>query len=194
MKKIIFLLLCIPFCWACEANKSPRPFAGDRQFQTTDPARLYFKNIKSIAYYRTRKPHSEIDIYQARKSSRIDKRPILYTQILDNWLDNEAYIFLEKNAFPNFASPLTIKAESDTLSKIFDIDVFSKKKQYEFAENLFKALNNKQKLSVKTKEESFVPIFQNYQDKANFMMTMKDYYRLIDLERKRKLKKTSKKG
>lgn len=188
MKKFNYLLLCIAFCWACESNKSPKSFAGDRQFQTTDPARLYFNNIRSVAYYRTRKPHSKIDIYQVRKFARTDKRPILYPQILDNWLENEAYLFLEKNAFPEFASPLTIKAESDTLSTTFEIDVFNKKKQYAFAENIFKALKNGQELSVKTKEESYVPIFQNYQDKSNFMMTMQDYYRLIDLERKDKRK------
>lgn len=187
MKRIIFLLFSITFCWACESNKSSKPFTGDRQFQTTDPARLYFKNIRSIAYYRTRKPHSEIDIYEARKSARTDKRPILYPQILDNWLDNEAYIFIEKNAFSKFASPLTVKAESDSLSTVFEIAIFNKKNQYEFAENIFQALKNSQELSVKTKEDAFVPIFQNYQDKSNFMMTMQDYYRLIELDRKDKL-------
>ncbi len=184
MKKIIFLLFSISICLACESNKQPKAFTGDRQFQTTDPSRLYFKNIRSIAYYRTRKPHSDIDIYQVRKFSRTDKRPIIYPQILDNWLDNEAYIFLEKNAFPKFASPLTIKAESDSLSTTFEIDIFNKKNQYEFASSIFNALSNGQELSVKTKEASFVPIFQNYQDKSNFMMTMRDYYGLIELDRK----------
>lgn len=184
MKKIIFLLFSISICLACESNKQPKAFTGDRQFQTTDPSRLYFKNIRSIAYYRTRKLHSEIDIYQVRKFSRTDKRPIIYPQILDNWLDNEAYIFLEKNAFPKFASPLMIKAESDSLLTTFEIDIFNKKNQYEFASSIFNALNNGQELSVKTKEEAFVPIFQNYQDKSNFMMTMRDYYRLIELDRK----------
>jgi len=187
MIKYIYLLLCISFFLACESNKSPKKITGDRQFQTTDPSRLYFKNIKSVAYYRTRKRHSEIDIYQVRKFSRTNKRPILYPQILDNWLDNEAYIFIEKNAFPKYASPLTIKATKDTLSTIFEIDIFNKKNQYEFVENIYQALKNRAELSVKTKEESFVPIFQNYQDKSNFMMTIRDYYRLIELARKAKL-------
>jgi len=185
MKKFIYLLICLSFLWTCESNKPPKAFNGERQFQTTDPARLYFKNIRSVAYYRTRKLHSEIDIYQVRKFSRTDKRPIIYPQILDNWLDNEAYIFVEKNAFPKFASPLTIKAESDSLSMTFDIDIFNKKNQYEFATNIFNSLKKGQELSVKTKEEAFVPIFQNYQDKSNFLMTMRDYYSLIELERKK---------
>ncbi len=187
MKKFIYLLFCISFCWACDTKKPAKPFAGDRQFQTTDPARLYFKNIRSIAYYRTRKPPSEIDIYEARKSARTNKRPILYPQILDNWLDNEAYIFIEKNAFSKFVTPLTIKVESDSLLTTFEIAIFNKKNQYEFAGNMFQALKNGQVLSVKTKEGVFIPIFQNYQDKANFMMTMQDYYRLIELDRKGKL-------
>lgn len=184
MKIFFYLLFGVSFLWTCESNNSPKAFTGDRQFQTTDPSRLYFKNIRSIAYYRTRKLHSEIDIYQVRKFSRTDKRPIIYPQILDNWLDNEAYIFVEKNAFSKFASPLTIKSESDSLSTTFEIDVFNKKNQYEFATSIFNSLNKGQELSVKTKEEGFVPIFQNYQDKSNFMMTIRDYYRLIELDRK----------
>lgn len=186
MKNIFFLLLFIVFCLGCTKSTKTNSFNGDRQFQTNDPARLYFKNIRSVAYYRTRKPHSEVDIYKSKKLAQTDKRPILYPMIVDDWLKNEAYLFLEKNAYSNFATPLTIKAKRDSTESIFTIEVFNKKNQYAFAESIYKALRDKQTLTVKTKKETFVPIFNNYQDKSNFLMTMADYYKLIDKDRKGK--------
>ncbi|MEM6316452.1 MAG: hypothetical protein AAF960_02220 [Bacteroidota bacterium] len=187
MKRIIFLLFCFSFFTQCQPNEKPKAFTGDRQFQANDPSRLYFKNIRSIAYYRTRKPHSKIDIYKFRKLDMTDKRPILYPMILDNWMDEEAYIFLEKNAYSKFGDPLTIKATAqDSTENILTIDVFNKKNQYTFAEQVFEALQSKQDLSVLTKDSSYIPIFANYKDKSAFVITMKDYYRLIDLDRKEK--------
>jgi len=186
MKKIIFLLIPFSFFFACQKNNKPKQFTGDQQFKTTDPSRLYFKNIRSVSYYSSRKANSKIDIYKSRKLAQTDKRPILYPMILDNWLDNEAYLFIEKNAYPQFANPLTIKAARDTTTQIFKIGVFNKKNQYAFAENIYNALNDKQALSVKTKDGVFVPILENYQDKTNFVMTVKDYFKFIEKERKGK--------
>ncbi len=184
MKKIIFLLIYVTICFGCQKNDKPKTFTGDKQFKTTDPSRLYFNNIRSTSYYSSRKRNTKIDIYKARKSAQTDKRPILYPMIVDNWLDNEAYLFLEKNKYSKFADPLTIKAERDTILQTFVIDVFNKKNQYAFAENIYNSLNDRQTLSVKTKDGTFVPILQNYQDKTNFVMTLNDYFRLIEKDRK----------
>lgn len=184
MKKYIILPVCLFFYFGCQQNTSSTTYASNSKFSTNDPARLYFKNIRSIAYYHTRKPNSKIDIYELKKKVYSDKRPILYPMILDNWLDNEAYLFLEKNEFIDFFDLLTIKAEQDTITTLFEIDVFSKDQQYEFATKIYEALKERQTLTVKTKKEIFVPIFENYQDKSNFIITMNDYFRLIEKDRK----------
>jgi len=184
MKKYTILLISLFFYFGCQQNTPKTTVVGSSKYSTIDPARLYFKNIRSIAYYRTRKPNSKIDIYQSKKKIYTDKRPILYPLIVDNWLDNEAYLFLEKNNFISFFDPLTIKAEQDTSTTTFEIAVFNKDNQYEFATKIYEALKKRETLSVKTKEEIFVPIFENYQDKSNFIMTMNDYFRLIEKDRK----------
>jgi len=186
MKKYIFLFIYLVFNFGCEQNKAAKEFAGNPKFQTTDPARLYFNNIRSVAYYKTRKQHAEMDIYQLKKKAQTDKRPIIHPIIVDNWIDNEAYLFLEKNDFPQFFDPLTIKVEQDTNVAIFEIEVFNKENQYEFAAKIYAALKERQSLSLKNKAGIFIPIFENYQDKSNFMITMTDYFRLIELERKGK--------
>lgn len=184
MKKYIFLFIGILFYLGCQQNKPPKEFSGNPKFQTTDPARLYFKNIKSVAYYRTRKPHSDLDIYQLKKKVQTNERPIIHPMIVDNWLDNEAYLFLEKNDYSQFFDPLTIKIDQDTSANIFTIDLFNKDNQYNFAAKIYEALKARWALSVKNKDKTFVPILVHYQDKANFMATMTDYFRLIELDRK----------
>ncbi|MFK7980292.1 MAG: hypothetical protein AB8G86_09950 [Saprospiraceae bacterium] len=186
MKKNIFLFISLLFCFSCQQNSTPTPFSGSPKYQTTDPARLYFNNIRSIAYYKTRKPPSEIDIYQLKKKAQAVDRPIIHPIIVDNWLANEAYLFLEKNDFRQFFAPLTIKIEQDTSNPIFEIDVFNKSNQYDFAATIYEALKARQTITVKDKEGQFIPILENYQDKSNFMITMTDYFRLIDVDRKRK--------
>ena len=186
MKKHIFLLICLVFNFGCQQHKERKAFSGNLKFQTNDPARLYFKNIRSVAYYKTRKQHSELDIYQLKKKAQTDKRPIIHPIIVDNWIDNEAYLFLEKNEYQQFFDPLTVKVEQDTSMAIFEINVFNKNNQYEFANKIFAALKARQPLTVKNKAGAFVPIYDNYQDKSNFMTTMTDYFRFIELERKRK--------
>lgn len=186
MKKNIYLFICVLFCFGCQQNNTPTAFLGNPKYKTTDPARLYFNNIRSIAYYRTRKLNSEIDIYQLKKKAQTVERPIIHPMIVDNWLDNEAYLFLEKNDFRQFFNPLTLKIEQDTSSTIFEIDVFNKGNQYDFAEKIYAALKARQTIMVKDKEAQFIPIFDNAQDKTNFLITMSDYFRLIELDRKRK--------
>ena len=186
MKINIFLVTYILFCFGCQQNGTPIAFSGNPKYKTTDPARLYFNNIRSIAYYKTRKPHSKIDIYQLKKKAQTADRPIIHPMIVDNWLDNEAYLFLEKNDFPRFFDPLTIKTVQDTTMASFEIDVFNKGNQYDFAANIYEALKARQTLMVKDKEGQFIPILEHYQDKSNFMITMTDYFRLIEVERKRK--------
>ena len=81
---------------------------------------------------------------------------------------------------------MTIKTVQDTTTAIFEIDVFNKDNQYDFAANIYGALKARQTLLVKDKAGLFIPILENYQDKSNFMITMTDYFRLIELDRKRK--------
>ncbi len=82
MKKNIYLLIYVLFCFGCQQNSTSTAFSGNPKYKTTDPARLYFNNIRSIAYYKTRKPHSKIDIYQLKKKAQTVDRPIIH-----RWID-----------------------------------------------------------------------------------------------------------
>ncbi len=181
MKKYFTLGLIVLFYFACEPNiKTPKVYTGEKEYRTTDPSRLYFNNIRSTSYFRKRKPNTRIDMYTLRKFSRTNKRPILYPMIVNNWMQDEAYLFIEKNDYVAYADSLIVRWEKDTMSGQFFMDVPSKKKQYHFAKNLYDCIRSKQALFIKTKTNDFVPVFKNVEDRMNFMTTMNDYYRLTE--------------
>ena len=176
---ILFLLAFLAF--QCQVPEAQKDFTGDSQFRTTDPSRLYFKNMRASHYYNRRKPNTKIDLYTLRKFSNDHKRPILYPVIVNNWLQDEAYVFIEKNKYAEFTDTLDIMWKTDTLSEGFQLALFNKANQYEFAGRLYEKLLNNEELHLKNKNGKWVPIFQNRADRLHFLSTMRDYYRLTEV-------------
>jgi len=181
MKKgLTFFLLGLAI-WSCEIPQAQKVYTSDRQFRTTDPSRLYFKNIRSMDYYNRRKPNTKIDLYTFRKFSQDTTRPILYPMIVNNWLQDEAYIFIEKNGYSGFSDSLIISWKTETEDGQFAIGLFNKPMQYEFTGELYERLLNNEILFLKNKTGSLVPVFHNRADRLYFMTTMRDYYRLTEV-------------
>ncbi|MEO1517791.1 MAG: hypothetical protein AAFV95_22410 [Bacteroidota bacterium] len=180
MKYIWYPLMIICF-FACD---TPQPKKGGGQgekiFRTTDPSRLYFRNIRSTHYYHERDVATDMDIYRLRRYSRTSKRPIVMPVIVNNWLQDEAYMLVEPNGYKGLADPLHIQVEKDTSIQPLVLSNPTKKGQYEFAAQLYSLLKDKESLEVKTEEGDFISIFNNMDDKNNFLTVMKDYYRLTE--------------
>jgi len=175
---LIFLLIGI---FSCGDISSKRIVNNTKiPYRTTDPSKLYFKNIKSIAYYVQTVEPNRMEKYTFRKFDKSNEQPNLYPLIINNWMEDEAYIFLEKNDFPNWADPMTIQVKADTAT--YDIQMLraGKEHQYDFAEKLFQNIQAKNDLSVKVSDSTYLPFLQNYRDRIYFMTVMKDYYRLIE--------------
>ena len=179
MKKVaLYLYLLLIYC-ACDAPASKAPFAGDPQFRTTDPSRLYFRNIRSASYFHERRPN-KMDVYRLRQFSNTKQRPIIYPVIINNWLEDEAYVFVEPNHFTNFHDTLTIQAKSDTGQTEYALLVPNKKMQFDFAQQIYYNIKAGDELSIKVKNGTFIPIFSEKEDRQHYMTTLRDYYRLIE--------------
>ncbi|MEL6926847.1 MAG: hypothetical protein AAFO94_22595, partial [Bacteroidota bacterium] len=113
--KVLILLWFLGGLLSCEVPSAQKEFTGDKQFRTTDPSRLYFSNMRSGSYFNRRKPNTKVDLYTLRKFSREKERPILYPIIVNNWLQDEAYVFIERNQYDAFKDSLKIRWEADTL-------------------------------------------------------------------------------
>ncbi len=180
-KRWYYLLLGLLF-YACERPKPQKVFTGEKQFRTTDPSRLYFNNIRSSNYYKKRIPNTKVDTYRHRKFSYTDKRPILYATIINRWMEEEAYVFIEKNDYPAFTDSLVIQWKKDSLAGEYVLDRFTKENQFEFAGRLYESIAQKQKLQLLLSNDETTPIFTEIKDQQAFLATMRDYYELIEVE------------
>lgn len=177
-----FFLLLSLFLGACTAEGPAEPKVTQHSvFRTTAPSQLYFKNIRSTAYYVDRKPQSKKDIYRLRAFSNTRKRPILVPLIVQNWLEDEAYLFLEPNDYEyGFADSLLLRWTEAGDTTQYYMPFRGKEEELKMAEKIFGALAENRKLEVKTRENGWQPIFQEGDDRRHFLITLGDYFRLVE--------------
>jgi len=181
-KHLIPIVLLVFFCLiSCERVPEPKQFSGNPLYRTTDPSRLYFNNIRSNSYYRQRKTNTKIDIYKYRKLKISRKEPLIQAKIVNNWLQDEAYIFIDKNDYVGgFSDTLTVQWQADSTSGYHYLALANKKNQYDFAQAIYESIEARHSLSVKTLKNGFVPVFDNREERVNFRTTLNDYYKLTE--------------
>jgi hypothetical protein len=168
---------------ACTSPEPQKEFTGDRQFRTTDPSRLYFNNIRSTSYYRSKYKPANADLYRNRKLSFNNKRPIIHPVIVNNWMSDEAYIFIEKNEYlEGWSDTLTVRwSQNDSIGGEYLLPIPSRPEMYAFAGKLYAAMKEGKDLETKNAKGEFVPLLKNQEDRTAFQVTMRDYYRLTEL-------------
>ncbi|MEL7020944.1 MAG: hypothetical protein AAGK47_05010, partial [Bacteroidota bacterium] len=137
--------------------------------------------VRSNNYYRERKPNTKIDIYKHRKLKISRKQPLIQAKIVNNWLQDEAYIFIDKNDYVDgFSDTLTVQWQSDSTSGYHYLTLANKKNQYDFAEAIYKSISERHKMKVRTLRNGFVPVFEEREERVNFRTTLNDYYKLTE--------------
>lgn len=176
----LFFILIISWC-GCERVAEEQQFSGDPLYRTTDPSRLYFNNIRSNVYYRERKPNTKIDIYKHRKLKVNRKEPLIQPKIVNNWLQDEAYIFIDKNNYlGGFTDTLTVEWRSDSTSGYHYLALANKKNQYDFARAIYESIEKRHRMRVKTLKDGMMPVFDDRTERVNFRTTLNDYYKLTE--------------
>ena len=185
MKIFWFVVFTVIFWISCEQPEAQKVFTGDKQFRTTDPSRLRFHNVRSVYYYRERAKNTKMDIYQLRKFEISKDRPLLIPLIINNWMQDEAYLFFENNLYPHFTDTINIKyqqiSDSTSIEGEYALTLRNKKNQYEFGGKLFESLQRGDDLFMKNSKGEYVPIFDYSKDRSAFITTIKDYYRLTEV-------------
>jgi hypothetical protein len=140
--------------------------------------------MRSVYYYLENRRHSKVDIYLLKKYSYTRKRPIIYPKIVNNWLKDEAYIFIEDGLYPYFPNDtlqLFWSSEKLDSSGVHYLGTRTKKAQYEFAGAVYESLSVNANFKFINSNNDTIPIFEDYNDRINFMTTVRDYYRLTEV-------------
>lgn len=177
----------------CACNRPPES-ANERAnplFSTTQPSRLYFKNMRSFYYQQSTKPGTKTDVYVLKKILQSTEKPMLVPIIADNWMEDEAYILLERSPHPYLnMDTLTVRWESEKTgeSGVYHMAQPSVQAQYELAKFMYENLNFGHKLSVLTTDHEWESLFPDAGEAQNFITTIKDYNILTEKKLKEKKK------
>ncbi len=100
--------------------------------------------------------------------------------IVDAYLKDEAYLFVEANKFPSITTPLTIRIKSDTLLDTISLQLPTRKAQLAFATDLYEGILNGHRIEVLTQDSVFLEIYEKRAERAAFQSVFTDYYRLTE--------------
>ncbi|MFN7118632.1 MAG: hypothetical protein ACK4TA_17675 [Saprospiraceae bacterium] len=178
MKNILFLLL---FSCVCSCDPAPSSITQpQQQFRTTPPARLYFKNMRSYYYQQSTEAETKIDFYTLKKFQDPEERPLLMPVIADNWLEDEAYIFFKNDQTDLFTDTLHLQLEDNNNMDTLVWTKFDYEGQYLMIQQLFEALQKGHKINVYSQRKTWIPLFDNQSEYANFLRVVNDYYNLTE--------------
>lgn len=185
MKNPVIFLTVILILGAC-AGRQDIPDAQPEGeawtiFHTTPPSQLFFKNVRSVYYYHERRHGKEADLYRLRKWAMTRKRPILYPVIVNDWMKDEAYLFLEPNDFEGgFSDDFRIALAGDTTGQQWALELRTVENQLAYAEVLLEQLKKEQELVILDAKGTWRPFMSESKDRLHFMITMTDYLRLTE--------------
>lgn len=164
---------------ACDQVREPRHAEGKKHFHTTAPSRLFFKNMRSF-YYQAEETPEKMDRYQLRKIQKDSDDLIFIPVILDNWLEDEAYIRVQ----PNFEYPsgdtLTIYWSAGRQEGTYTLSAAQNQDHYDFAKQLYESLLAGHQLWMLDEDRQKLLVFTDQADRANYITTLRDYYKLTE--------------
>ena len=183
MRICLFWMLLLSFA-ACNPDKNRRVDAEKTRFTTSDASELFFKNVRQVFYDKTDLPESKLDMYRIGDRSEAEDYPVLNLVIVINWRYDEAYLLTEPNAFLQTMDTLRI-AWQDTVQHQSGTYTLTppanKDAHFKFASEIYRSIQDGQRLSVVAHEGDSIPFLSKYSDREAFRKTMFDYYRLVDL-------------
>ncbi len=183
MKNILIAAAVLILFFGCSPapDEQERDTAG-RRFRTSQPSLLYFKNMRSTQYTMEEQAKSRIELYRHRKFEPTTQRPVLYPVIANNWLNDEAYLFLMPNEFEGqLAEPLTITQDTSS-TEALRLESPKPGQQLELALQLFEGLKAGKNWFVRQQNGHYLPLYTDGDERAAYLTTVQDFLRLTDAE------------
>ncbi|HKK38689.1 MAG TPA: hypothetical protein VJ949_04690 [Cryomorphaceae bacterium] len=144
-------------------------------FSTTESAELYFKNVRSFYYRNNTEAEGILDVYRL-ESIFVDSLPSLPFAMYNNWRTNETFIRLD-TAFINTREVVAVIADSAGLkTDTIRFPEMSNESQYLFARDIYRALEEREKLGLATESEV---IWLQESTNRSVKRTLTDYFRLL---------------
>lgn len=170
---IISLLLL-----ACTNQKQTVENPDEVTFKTDDSSRLFFRNVRQIAYNKEEMDEAKLNVFRYKKRSSRADMPVLNLALVENWRYDEAYLLVEPNGFIK-QSTINLKWENPATNQQGEISFTpsNKDSHQRFASEVYEKLQAKCEFEIKL-ENGWHKILHTPKQRDAFSATVFDYYRL----------------
>lgn len=175
-----WLLACFIFLISCGEGPPENIPVVDRKFRTTPPSRIFFKNIRSIAYQWEQDGKSRTDYYLLRKIAGQKKKPLIYPVIADIWMEDQAQLILKSGAYDPLPTPLLVHWASKNEAGIYQLDSLHAEGMYEVGLQIYQSIRKAHSLEISFPDTNKMPLFGDLSERSHFMTSMQDYLRLTE--------------
>lgn len=176
----ILLFFAVFAAFSCNPDKHKVIDLYQPQFKTIPSTVLFFRNVRAPYYDKVELYEAKMNQFRMKERNQSDTIPLMNVCILEAWLRDEAYIYVEPNAF--FEQEDTIWVywydNATDSSGMYDFSAGDRERHYVFATQLYTSIQRKHSLSVKIKNEK-MPFLDDEDQREIIRKTMLDYYRLV---------------
>ncbi len=182
MKSLSTIVLALLITTSCNIEKSSKVNEATTFFKTDDSTKLFFKNVRRPYYDVDVMEEAQLEIYRFKKRIKESDQPLLNLSIVNNWMNDEAYILIEPNeaAGPMAELHLRWKDVNDNSGDIM-IESQNKQSQVMFAAEVYEQIKKGSNLYLVRNNEN-VDILNDTKSREAFRISMFDYFRLTSID------------
>jgi hypothetical protein len=163
--------------FSCNIDKGKRVDAEKRVYKSNDATKLFFRNVRASYYDKTTLEAAKLDVYRIRTRNLTEEFPVIHLALVNNWLQDEAYIIVEPNGFFSVGDTIRVSWQ-DTMPQEIQF-VFGNKDQHTvFADKIYNNMLDGLDMYIHKGSESW-PLFPTSKEREAFRVTMIDFYRLV---------------
>lgn len=179
MRKSLIFFFILTTIFACNPDKTKSLKEGELVYQTNDATKLFFRNVRSAYYDKQTLSEAKIDVYRMKNRHSTEDYPVLNLALVNNWLQDEAYIIIEPNSFYSVGDTIKVTWDDQKLGEQKADFVYGNKDNHTlFADKIYQNLLGMQSMKIHADGESW-PLFSRNEDREIFRKTMIDFYRLV---------------
>ncbi len=179
MWKRSIIIISLLIASACNPDKNKPIEEGKLIYTTNDASKLFFRNVRAGYYDKQTLELAKIDVYRMRNRNLTEDYPVLNLALVNNWLEDEAYIIMEPNSYYSVGDTIKVTWKADSLGQQqIDFIYGNKDNHTRFADKVYQNLGTLQTMEIHSGAESW-PLFNRNEDRETFRKTMVDFYRLV---------------
>ncbi len=173
----VMMVLGLSFLFA----PTPQPVdLSEVSFNMTSSARLYFRNVRSYYYQIKPDKASRFILYHLKAQETLSGKLHLDFTIVENPLQDEAYIFLElQGSGKQYENPHVLINTDQGLTEKWPLNGLNNEEHLKTAAALWKALLLEQKVFLQMGNEGITPFLDQPRTRKNAEIILEDYFKLI---------------